>query len=389
MKSKTLFLILGLFTLLSCKNTDPGQNNPEAATPPVYGDVDIHDPKTQIPGDIEPLIDVWMRDPVITIGKDGEYVLTGTTKSPENPDENAFRWNDGVYAWRSYDLENWEAMGLLWKLDDGPEWIRYFQVFYPEGATFLTPAEFYRNIPPSGVMVKRSLWSPRITYSKKHDTYLVSCCMSQNCFSLPPEKWLTNIHGGTFILKSTSGRLEGPYEITTDYPLTYSIDARIFEEEDGTLYFYWLNGNIGRLNNDLTALEEVHKTWQAEYGHEQGAGEGVHIFKHNGLYHLVLSIQAKVYADRTTYLKDHDRKPDLTTYDAVVATSKDLYGPYQKRYTSITNGGHGNHFMDKQGNWWGCVFYDNDPENNKYIPAVRPYLIPMQWEGDKIFPKHN
>lgn len=55
---------------------------------PVYGDVNIHDPQTQIPDGIEPLIDVWMRTPVITVGKDGEYMSSTPTKAATSPSPN-------------------------------------------------------------------------------------------------------------------------------------------------------------------------------------------------------------------------------------------------------------------------------------------------------------
>jgi beta-xylosidase len=385
MEKRLIIFLMAIITFMGCKNNHLGEQNKGKQHEPLYGDVNIHDPKTQIPDGIEPLIDVWMRDPVITIGKDGEYILTGTTRSPDNPNPSAIRWNDGLYAWRSYDLKNWEALGLLWKLDDGPEWIRNFHVYYPDGAKLVRPEEFYKNIPHDTINMRRSLWSPRIIYSKKHNTYLAACCMSFN-MGIPKDKWINPIFGGTFILKSTSGKPEGPYVVTSERPLTYYIDCRIFEDDDETLYFIWQDGKIAKLNNKLDAIYEYHSVWHEGFSPEP-VKEGIHVFKHNGLYHMVLTMMSHEIEGMTTYNHTGHGGKNAVSYDAVIATSKSIYGPYGKRYTSITNGGHGNHLMDKNGNWWACVFYDKLYENNKNIPAIRPRLIPMQWEGDRILPK--
>jgi len=385
MKNKTLFLIMGLLAMLSCKQTDSNQNNSETANTTVYGDVDIHDPKTQIPENLPPLINTWLRDPVITVGRDGEYILTGTTRLPGH--ENASRWNDGLHAWRSTDLKNWEDLGCVWKLDDGPDWIRNFHVFYPDGGKIVPPEEFYKNPPAKNVPVRRSLWSPRITYSKKHDTYLAACCMSFN-MGIAPKKWIEPIFGGTFVLESTSGKPEGPYEVTSEQPLTYYIDCRIFEDYDSTLYFIWQDGKIAKLNDELDAIYEYHSVWQKDFGTEP-TKEGIHLFKHDGLYHMALTMFTHEIDGKTTYKHSGHGGKNSRTYDAVIATSKSIYGPYGERYTSITDGGHGNHFMDKDGNWWTCVFHDDKDLNNSNGMEIKPRLVPMKWEGGKIFPKNN
>jgi beta-xylosidase len=373
-----LNLLSGLF---SCKQ-NPQQQTP---TQPGYGDVDINDPNTQIPGGIEPLIDVWLRDPVITIGRDGEYILTGTTRITGHI--NASQWNDGLHAWRSTDLKNWEDLGCVWKLDDGPEWIRNFHVFYPDGGKIVSPEEFYKNPPAEDVPVRRSLWSPRIIFSKKHNTCLAACCMSFN-MGIAPENWITPIFGGTFILKSISGKPEGPYEVTSEHPLTYYIDCRIFEDDDETLYFIWQDGNIAKLNDKLDGIYEYHSVWQKNFNPEP-VKEGIHIFKHNGLYHLVLSIFSHEIDGKTTYNHVGHGGKSARTYDAVIATSKSIYGPYGERYTSITDGGHGNHFVDKDGNWWAGIFHEDDDHNTSNGLQIKPRLVPMHWKGDKIFPKNE
>lgn len=305
-----------------------------------YGDVDIHDPRTQIPEGLPPLIDGWMRDPVI--------------------------------------------MGLVWNLDDGPEWIRNFHVHYPDGGKIVPPEKFYQNRPAEDIPVRRSLWSPRITYSAKYDTYLASGSMSFN-MGIPTGRWITGIFGGTFVLRSLSGEAEGPYQITSERPLTYFIDCRIFEDDDQTLYFIWQDGRVAKLNEELNGIYEYHAVWQQEFDPEP-TKEGVHIFKHNGLYHLVVSMFSHEINGKTTYRHEGHGGPGARTYDAVVATSENIYGPYGRRYTSITDGGHGNHFRDCSGNWRACVFHDDDDHNNENGMKITPRMVPMHWVDGKIFP---
>jgi len=346
-----------------------------------YGSVNIQDPRTQIPEGLPSLLNTWLRDPVITLGKNKEYILTGTNRLPGHP--NASRWNDGLHGWRSYDLKNWEHLGLLWKLDNGPEWIRNFHVHDPKGGRILPPEVFYKQIPSKDIRVHRSHWSPRIMYSRKHKTYLASCCMNFN-MGEKAENWIEPIFGGTFILKSLSGEVTGPYEITSLFPLTNYIDSRIFEDDDETLYFIWQDGRIARLADDLCSLKEYHDVWQTSYNPEP-VKEGIHLFKFKNQYHLVLSIWSHEVNGNATYNHRGHGGKNALTYDAVIAVSDHIYGPYGARYTSITDGGHGNHFQDLEGNWWACVFHEKSKKDVTGSIEIRPRLVPMHWEADKIY----
>ena len=45
------------------------------------------------------------------------------------------------------------------------------------------------------------------------------------------------------------------------------------------------------------------------------------------------------------------------SYDCVIATSDNVYGPYGKRYNAITGGGHNNLFQDKVRKWSATMFF--------------------------------
>ncbi|MFO7957661.1 MAG: family 43 glycosylhydrolase [Candidatus Brocadiia bacterium] len=366
----------------------PGSPQPPPERGAQYGDVDIHDPRMQIPDFVAPLFDHWMRDPHVTIGRDG-YYLAGTTR-PDGPLRGeAWVWNDGVRVWRSADLVAWEPLGLVWSVEEGPEWMRNFYVYGPGGNRKVPPEEFRRKPPPGDVRVKRAAWAPKIHYSPARDNYFIVGCMNFNV-GVSGDGWVGDLFGGTFVLRSSSGQPAGPYEATTARPLTHYIDADLFEDH-GTLYFLWQDGRIATLRQDLDGLVEVSRPWQTSFDPEP-VREGVHMFKHDGLYHLVLTAWSwKTEDGRYTYRHPgHGGGERNGTYDALVATSQNIHGPYGPRYTALTDGGHGNFFRDLDGRWWGCVFF---PPGGELAPArkycQRPALVPMKWQNGRLRPDQS
>ncbi len=350
-----------------------------------YGDVDVNNPSTQIPAGTRPLFDYWMRDPHICIGRDGCYYLSGTTCPPGAPRPPAWVISDGARLWKSPDLVHWEELGLVWSLDQGAEWMRNYYVYAPDGNRLVTPEQFRDTPPPRDVPVKRAFWGPKIHYSRRHDNYFIVGCMNFN-MGTPGDQWLGDLFGGTFILRSRSGQAQGPYELTTDCPLTNYIDAKLFEEDD-EVYFVWQHGNVARLNDKLDGLLEVSHHWEKPFNPEP-AREGVHLFKHEGRYHMVVTIWSWEMDGGYTYRHHGHNQGALASYDAVIATSPHLHGPYGERYTSITGGGHGNPFQDRSGNWWGCVFIcGHEKIATKQVTfKERPALVPMRWVDGRIYP---
>lgn len=349
-----------------------------------YGDVDICDQRSRIPLGVRPILDVWMRDPHICIGRDGAYYLSGTTRSPRRLPNTAWVWNDGVRLWRSPDLTDWEELGLVWSLDDGPAWLSGFRVHDPDDPRCVPPDEFWQRPPAPGATVQRALWAPKVHYSPRLDNYFIVGCTNTN-MGLPPERWIGGLFGGTFVLRSRSGEPRGPYELTTARPLTNCIDAKLFEDS-ADLYFIWQDGRIARISDTMDALSEVQWVWQTAFDPEP-VKEGVHLFKHDRLYHLVTTIWSWQVEGRITYRHRGHGGPSAYSYDAVVASSPHIAGPYGPRYTSLIGGGHGNHFQDRDGNWWACVFIDpRDRAAERLGFSQRPALVPMAWRDGRIYP---
>jgi len=270
----------------------------------------VLDPKQELPPDIplpplKPLFDYPLRDPSITLGGDGNYYLAGTTGFP-----TWWKTNEGIRVWKSPDLKRWEPLGLVWKIEDGT----WQKKFHGEN---------------------RALWAPEIHYVK--GTFWLTHCMN---------------FGGCGLLKSTTGKAEGPYaDVHPQGPLTGNIDASLFQDDDGKVYFVWQNGMIARLNDEMTELAEPPRLLKPSNHHQVGF-EGAFLTKINGRYHLVCA----------DFIRGN--------YDCMIATAEKLYGPYGPRYRAIPHGGHNMLFKDKEGNWWSTLFGSDPRAPFRERPAI-------------------
>lgn len=270
---------------------------------------------------IVPAWDVHLRDGVVTLGGDGNYYLTGSSG------DNIWAWAQGIELWRSPDLHQWEYLGLIWEIEtEAPEWVRR-----------------WRQHPRRAV---RAVWAPEIHYLKGN--YYI-------CFSMCP--------GGIGILKSASGRPDGPYvnAFNIEGPIADGIDATLFEDEDGKVYFSYAGGNtLTLLNDDLSGfaapprrivfedydqVPEHHAAGCKKRDWKDIGHEGVTLFKHNGKYYLGA---ADSYEGR---------------YSTCLAVSDSLFGPYRMRHESVPCGGGTGFFRDKKGLWW-CSYFGNDSQSH-------------------------
>lgn len=254
---------------------------------------------------LAPVFDYPLRDPSITTGPDGMYYLTGTTGWP-----NWWKTNEGIRVWKSKDLRNWTPLGLVWTLHSDAEWARDVR----EG--------------------KRAVWAPEIHYLK--GTFWLTYCMNYR-------------GGGTGLLKSVTGEAAGPYvDVKPDGPFTAEIDASLFQDDDGSVYWVYQDGKIARLKDDMTDLAEApRRLIPPNYQHV--GFEGAFVFKASGKYHLIAAEFNDAPGDPS--------KGKL--YDCMAASSDKLYGPYSERYLAIPHAGHNMIFHDQQGRWWS-TFFGND-----------------------------
>ena len=265
------------------------------------------------------LFDYPVRDTSICLGPAGDYYLTGTTGYPE-----WWKTNDGIRVWKSNNLTNWTPLGLVWSFAKNATWQK----------------EVKNN--------RRAIWAPEIIYLK--DTFWIAYCIN----------WPD---GGTGLLKSASGKAEGPYlDVKPDEPLTSQIDPSLFQDDNGTVYSVWQNGFIARMKDDMSGLAEKPRLLQPANTKDVGF-EGAFLTRIGGHYELVCAEFNPISGTRT--------------YDCMAATSENIYGPYSDRYLAIPHAGHNTLFKDKDGHWW-ATFFGNDP----FAPwRERPGLLPIHLDA--------
>ena len=258
-----------------------------------------------------------IRDPFILLGPDGNYYLTGTTAGTH--------WGDtiGVKVWKSADLCEWKSLGFVWNLNT-------------DGKT-----GWYFNRPAKDFQVKNpyAVWAPEIHYF--NDTW-----------------WLTVSRngGGHGLLKSISGKVEGPYEETATH-YDKGIDSHLFGDNGKVYYCYGAN-RIALMETGMEGLQE----------HDFAALElpGKHPMGYEGI--LMMK-----YADKYLWMASGRYGYEPTnTYDLYYAVSERLDRGYGARRMAIKNAGHGNLFCDKDGQWW-CTAFDHE-----FTPQWCCWLVPVE-----------
>ncbi len=293
-----------------------------------------------LPG-LRKLMDTPLRDTSVCRGPDGMWYLTGTV-------EPFWSYNEGIRLWKSKDLAAWEPMGFVWKYGRSPWHEKYLQA-------------------------RKPLWAPEIHHLK--GTFWLTYSMPG--WKAGDPKGLDPRNSGSGLLKSMTGRPEGPYEdVQPNERLGDEIDASLFEDDDGTVYFLWHSGKIARMKPDLSGLAEPvrwlkttvpdpdprHHAGLCAAIHGKGSFdhvgyEGMFLFKANGLYHLCCAEQ---YEGR---------------YSCAVASSKSLLGPYGARYEAIPHGGHNMFFRDEAGRWWSTYFGSDGKASWQERPGILPVEI--------------
>ena len=266
---------------------------------------------------LKPLIpDLQLRDTVVRLGGDGNYYLTGSSGA------DIWDFNDGVELWRSPDLKKWDYVGEVWTFDKDGTWEKNWR---------------WHHKPV------RALWAPELHYIKSLTNYFIT-------LSMPP--------GNRGILKSTTGKPEGPYvnALANDGFFKGGIDATLFEDDDGEVYFLsGGGGSITRMKCDMSGFDgEPHriayeKPADGSWTRSSIGQEGATIFKRNGIYYLGGAAFYKAPGS------------DSVRYSSAVAMSTNLFGPYTKWHEAVPCGGGTDYFQDTEGNWW-CAFFGNDNE---------------------------
>ncbi len=368
---KYFFSILTVAILFSCKNTQKITNT--TSLKETYGVVDVFAKETQIPTTVKPLFDTWLRDTFVKLGNDGYYYLTGTIAMKGKTTSRDL--SPGLQIWRSKDLKQWEDLGLVWSLEKDATWQSEFAIV-KEGPK----EDLNQNLIGEK---RRTLWAPEIHYIESQKTYFVVACVPEN-----PNG------NGSYILKSTSGKAQGPYVNITDNekkPIFPRIDGSLFEDEDGSVYFIGHNHEIAKMKADMSGFAEpLRKFSETKYKNEPYI-EGANVVKEGGKYHLIQAIWSikqpdgsYSYSGLNPYKNRKILEENLYSYDVVVASSDNIYGPYSERYTVATGGGHNNFFKDKNGKWWSTMFGNPRGDLMKRPFVTRAAIFPIKFKNGKF-----
>jgi len=271
-------------------------------------------------GALRKLMDTPLRDPSICRGPDGTWYLTATV-------EPFWGFNQGIKLWKSPDLTNWTAMGFVWKYGDSP-WHKKF------------------------LDAKKPLWAPEVHYLK--GTFWLT-------YSMPGWDGTAKT-SGSGLLKSTTSKPEGPYaDMQPAERLGDEIDASLFAEDDGTVYFLWHSGKLARLKPDMSGLAEPYrwlKTTTSDPNPKHHSSLCAGIFGKNSFDHVGYEGMFLFKREGRYYLSCSENFEGR--YSCTIATATNLFGPYGERYEAIPHAGHNTFFQDGRGQWWSTYFGSDD-----------------------------
>ncbi|MCR5782769.1 MAG: family 43 glycosylhydrolase [Clostridia bacterium] len=251
---------------------------------------------------LTPMADIHLRDPYIMLAPDGRYYMTGTYDPAD--------WSNTkeIHVYRSDDLKDWTDLGAVWSFERDATW--------------------QKKLLTDGTS---PIWAPELHYING-DYYI--------CYSLG---WGA-MNGG--VLKSTTGKPEGPYADVKNGPVFDAIDSTFFTDDDGKVYALWSDGRYARMKDDMTGFRSLKLSLVSKSGQPVGF-EGCFLFKNNGFYYLCSASYTTHYrADGSSFL----------SYDSYYAVSRNLAGPYSERRLLLVNGGHNNLFLGKDGTLYTTAF---------------------------------
>jgi hypothetical protein len=253
----------------------------------------------------------WVRDTFILAAPDGKYYLTGTSGDM-----------DGICLWSSPDLQRFTFVKQVW-------------------APGKDPARWYNDKPD------RLVWAPELHYIK--GTYWIAFCLS------------TGAKGKNGLLRSASGKPEGPYEpaFPENRGVDQHIDSSLFEDTDGAVYYVWQDGLIRKLNAAMNGFDGEEKKILPADGQRVGY-EGATVVKIGGWY-VLTAAEWNGGANRTD-----------GTYDMMYSCARSLAGPWKPRRVAVPHAGHGVLFKDKDGKWMASFFGNDRTAPCRAMPGIVP-----------------
>ncbi len=256
----------------------------------------------------------WLRDTFIMVGPDGNYYLTGTSGNM-----------DGINLWRSADLNHFEFVKQAWTPKPDPD-------------------IWYNSHP------KRLFWAPELHYIK--GTYWIPFCLS------------AGERGKNSLLKSVSGKPEGPYEpaFSGNQGVDQDIDSSLFQDTDGSVYYVWQDGKIRKLNDRMNAFEGAAGKLLPADGQRVGY-EGATLVR-IGAWYVLTAAEWNGGGNRSD-----------GTYDMMYSCATNLAGPWHPRRVAVPHAGHGSLFKNKAGRWHASFFGNDRTAPFRAMPGFVPVEV--------------
>jgi len=288
---------------------------------------------------VQPMLDTPLRAPSVCKGPDGTYYLTGTLSDKDEGKD--WKNNAGIRLWKSTDMKTWEDMGLVFD----PSKLG----FRPHYAWIRTPVGVMDR--PDTLRQNSAIAAPEIHYINGN----FWICFSVNDY-------------GTGLLKSTTGKPEGPYEAPGKKSMitNWGCDPSLFQDDGGSIYWLWSGPGlyIAKMKEDMSGLAENPRALfcGGEKQHQVVGRYGPFLYKVNGKYHLSA--------------KDYSLRHCITASDVFVATATEsLLGPYSKRTMLLKNSGQTTVFKNGQDQWFAT--YCGLDRSSAF--RDRAGIVPLEW----------
>ena len=269
-----------------------------------------------------------IRDVSITyVARDQAYYLTGTTGKPD--------WwlnNSGIEMWRATSLMGrWTPVGMRYSRGRRHVW------------TFETDCTWHCRWGSAAL-----LWAPEIHFAR--GTFFLTYSITASESNGRGMRVLNHTLGGLGLLRSVSGKAEGPYvDVKPTGPLAEGRDASLLVDADGdgAMYLLFHDARIAMLRADLTDLIETPQLLLTGAGERSLGYEGASAFQAWN--------RTFIFVARYETLPDGSR-----VYSCHAASSKGgVRGPYGPSYRVYEHCGHNVVFRDSKGGVWSTMFGDD------------------------------
>jgi len=284
---------------------------------------------------IEPVMDHPLRDAALAQGPDGTWYMTGTEATRGKDGKLDWANNRGIRLWSSPDRKTWTDRGYVWEFE------RNGNASEKGGHLDLTIG--------ASPQIGRAITAPEIHFLK-------------GTFWIPYS--VNGMQSG--LLKSTSGKAEGPYENVGIITRT-GRDPSLFQDGD-TVFWVLGNGLIAKMKDDMSGLAEAPHPlftgvkWNPRYMRrlEVHGIWGSHLRKQGDWY-------VWVFTTRTG-------RGGINAIDTMATWSKSLEGPWAEPCLMLANGGQSTLVPDGKGGWLATVSGEDEMSNHPFRACITPVV---------------